>query len=102
MKVRQPRTRLDTLLVKRGLAASLPKAQAMILAGEVFVNGVRTSKSGTAIASDGRVTIAEGELLRAISDSLGCPMPPFLPGQRAVAVAEGQSTGTPLRRAGSL
>ena len=33
------------------------------------------------IAFDKRVTIQEGELLRAISDSLDCPMPPFLPGQ---------------------
>lgn len=30
------------------------------------------------IAADGRVTVEEGELLRAISDSLGCPMPPLL------------------------
>lgn len=61
MKVRQPRSRLDTLLVKRGLAASLPKAQAMILAGEVFVDGVRTSKSGTTIASDALVEINSRE-----------------------------------------
>jgi hypothetical protein len=30
------------------------------------------------IAFDGLVTLAEGELLRAISDSLDCPMPPLL------------------------
>ena len=28
--------------------------------------------------ADGRVTVAEGELLRAIADSLDCPMPPLL------------------------
>lgn len=33
------------------------------------------------IAFDRRVTIQEGELLRAVSDSLDCPMPPFLPGE---------------------
>jgi Zn-dependent protease with chaperone function len=33
------------------------------------------------IAADHEVTQAEGELLRAIADSLGCPMPPLLPGQ---------------------
>jgi len=33
------------------------------------------------IAFDRRVTIQEGELLRAVADSLDCPMPPFLPGQ---------------------
>jgi Zn-dependent protease with chaperone function len=32
----------------------------------------------TCIGVDGRVTVEEGELLRAISDSLGCPMPPVL------------------------
>jgi hypothetical protein len=30
------------------------------------------------ICVDGTVTIDEGELLRAVSDSLGCPMPPLL------------------------
>ena len=35
-----------------------------------------------AVATDDKVTVAEGELLRAIADSLGCPMPPLLPGQR--------------------
>ena len=44
--------RLDNLLVVRGLASSPQKAQAMILAGEVFVNGVRVSKSGTSVAED--------------------------------------------------
>ena len=34
------------------------------------------------IAADRKVTQAEGELLRAIDDSLACPMPPLLPGQR--------------------
>ena len=29
------------------------------------------------IATDGRVTLEEGELLRAIADSLGCPIPPL-------------------------
>jgi Zn-dependent protease with chaperone function len=33
------------------------------------------------IAADREVTQAEGELLRAIADALGCPMPPLLPGQ---------------------
>jgi Zn-dependent protease with chaperone function len=37
--------------------------------------------AAAAVISDGRVTLAEGELLRAIADALGCPVPPFLPGQ---------------------
>jgi hypothetical protein len=33
------------------------------------------------VSHDYRVTVQEGELLRAVSDSLGCPMPPLLAGQ---------------------
>ncbi|MFQ5844662.1 MAG: hypothetical protein ACE5JG_06700, partial [Planctomycetota bacterium] len=29
---------------------------------------------------DGRVTVREAELLRAVCDVMGCPLPPFLPG----------------------
>ena len=36
-----------------------------------------------AISSDGRVTVTEGEILRAICDSLEVPMPPFLTGAPA-------------------
>jgi 23S rRNA (cytidine1920-2'-O)/16S rRNA (cytidine1409-2'-O)-methyltransferase len=39
--------RLDALLVARGLADSIAKAQAMILAGEVSVDGARVDKAGT-------------------------------------------------------
>lgn len=38
----------------------------------------------TVIAADGEITVSEGELMRAISDSLDCPMPPLLPGQKLV------------------
>ncbi len=33
------------------------------------------------IAADGTVTHEESELIRAIADSMGCPIPPFLPGK---------------------
>ena len=39
--------RLDALLVERGLAESIAKAQAMILAGEVSVDAARADKAGT-------------------------------------------------------
>jgi 23S rRNA (cytidine1920-2'-O)/16S rRNA (cytidine1409-2'-O)-methyltransferase len=61
MKRKTPRTRLDNLLVSRGLAPNAQKAQAMILAGEVFVNGVRVSTSGTPIAEDALVEINSRE-----------------------------------------
>ena len=41
--------RLDLLLVERGLVESRQKAQAMILAGEVRVNGQRADKAGALI-----------------------------------------------------
>lgn len=31
------------------------------------------------VAADGRTTVAEAELLRAVADSLDCPIPPFVP-----------------------
>jgi Zn-dependent protease with chaperone function len=39
------------------------------------------------VASDGKVTAGEGEVLRAIADALGLPMPPFLPGQELALTA---------------
>jgi 23S rRNA (cytidine1920-2'-O)/16S rRNA (cytidine1409-2'-O)-methyltransferase len=61
MKRKTPRTRLDDLLMARGLASNMQKAQAMILAGEVLVNGVRVSTSGTPIAQDALVEINSRE-----------------------------------------
>jgi 23S rRNA (cytidine1920-2'-O)/16S rRNA (cytidine1409-2'-O)-methyltransferase len=46
------------LVVERGLAASREKAQAMILAGEVRVNGERSDKAGAQIADDCRVEVS--------------------------------------------
>jgi 23S rRNA (cytidine1920-2'-O)/16S rRNA (cytidine1409-2'-O)-methyltransferase len=45
------RQRLDLALVERALAPSREKAQALILAGEVFVNGQKASKPGQAVNS---------------------------------------------------
>lgn len=39
--------RLDVLLVEQGLAASREKAKAVIMSGDVFVNGEREDKAGT-------------------------------------------------------
>jgi len=38
-----------------------------------------------ASAFDSTITVGEGEVLRAIADSLGLPMPPFLPGQQVAS-----------------
>ena len=39
--------RLDVLLVKKGLAESREKAKAVIMSGNVFVDGQREDKAGT-------------------------------------------------------
>jgi 23S rRNA (cytidine1920-2'-O)/16S rRNA (cytidine1409-2'-O)-methyltransferase len=50
MKRKPVRKRLDLLLVARGLAESPQKAQAMILAGEVRVDGKRVDKAGLPVS----------------------------------------------------
>jgi 23S rRNA (cytidine1920-2'-O)/16S rRNA (cytidine1409-2'-O)-methyltransferase len=57
-KPKSEKKRLDLLVVERGLAESREKAQAMILAGEVRVNGARSDKAGTQIANDAQIEIS--------------------------------------------
>jgi 23S rRNA (cytidine1920-2'-O)/16S rRNA (cytidine1409-2'-O)-methyltransferase len=56
-KPKTAKKRLDLLVVERGLAESREKAQAMILAGEVRVNGERSDKAGAQIAGDARIEV---------------------------------------------
>ena len=46
------KTRLDKLLVERGLAPTRERAQAMVVAGRVLVNEQKIDKPGTAIGED--------------------------------------------------
>jgi 23S rRNA (cytidine1920-2'-O)/16S rRNA (cytidine1409-2'-O)-methyltransferase len=55
--------RLDLQLVGRGLAPSRERAQALVLAGQVRVNGAKVDKAGTQVATDAHIEIA-GEALR--------------------------------------
>jgi 23S rRNA (cytidine1920-2'-O)/16S rRNA (cytidine1409-2'-O)-methyltransferase len=47
--------RVDRMVVERGLAESREKAQALIMAGEILVNGQRAAKAGQLIPEDARV-----------------------------------------------
>jgi 23S rRNA (cytidine1920-2'-O)/16S rRNA (cytidine1409-2'-O)-methyltransferase len=52
------KSRLDLLLVARGLAPSREKAQALILAGLVEVDGRPAAKAGEAFAEDAAIAVA--------------------------------------------
>ena len=56
---RVEKTRLDQLLVERGLAESREKARALILAGQVLVGGQKSDKPGHSVAADSRVELLE-------------------------------------------
>jgi 23S rRNA (cytidine1920-2'-O)/16S rRNA (cytidine1409-2'-O)-methyltransferase len=51
------RKRLDILLIERGLAESRQKAQAMILAGEIVIDGKKAEKAGSNVAETARVEV---------------------------------------------
>ena len=52
-----PKTRIDVLLVDRGLVQSRERARALILAGRVLVNEQKIDKPGTAIPADSAVRL---------------------------------------------
>jgi len=51
--------RLDQLLVERGLVSSREKARALILAGQVRVDGQKIDKAGQAVPSEARLELIE-------------------------------------------
>ena len=51
------KARLDRLLVERGLAPSREKAQALIMAGEVLVDGHKAEKPGQPVAGESRLEV---------------------------------------------
>ncbi|KLU61375.1 16S/23S rRNA (cytidine-2'-O)-methyltransferase TlyA [Peptococcaceae bacterium CEB3] len=58
--------RLDSLLVRRGLAPSREKAKTSIMAGLVFVDGQRADKPGQEVAGEARVEV-RGETIPFVS-----------------------------------
>jgi 23S rRNA (cytidine1920-2'-O)/16S rRNA (cytidine1409-2'-O)-methyltransferase len=58
MTLAKNKTRLDILMVDRGLTPSRERARALILAGQVRVNDQVVSKAGTPVANDARVDLA--------------------------------------------
>jgi len=60
------KTRIDRLLVERGLAPSRERAQALILAGKVLANQQKVEKPGTTVAADAAIRLL-GEDMRYVS-----------------------------------
>lgn len=56
------KTRLDKLLVERGLTPSRERAQALILAGKVLVNEQKIEKAGASIDADANVRLLGADL----------------------------------------
>jgi len=54
---RAAKIRIDQLIVERGLAESREKAQALILAGQVLINGQKSEKPGHSVPGDARVEV---------------------------------------------
>lgn len=54
-----PKQRLDSLLVARGLSENRSRAQAMIMAGEVTVNGSLMTKAGCLVSADAEILLKE-------------------------------------------
>ncbi len=59
LALEMPKTRLDLLLVQRGLSKSRQAAQALLMAGLVSVDGVPHPKAGTAVETDIAISVAE-------------------------------------------
>ncbi|MBA3946142.1 MAG: TlyA family RNA methyltransferase [Herpetosiphonaceae bacterium] len=55
-----PKMRLDLLLVERELVESRSKAQGLILAGQVYVQGQKRTKAGEQVALDAELEVRSG------------------------------------------
>jgi 23S rRNA (cytidine1920-2'-O)/16S rRNA (cytidine1409-2'-O)-methyltransferase len=56
------KTRLDKLLLERGLTTTRERAQALILAGKVLVDGQKVAKAGTAIDNSAEIRLLVEDL----------------------------------------
>ena len=58
--------RLDVMMTERALAESRQKAQAIIMAGQVYVNGQKVDKAGAPVAEDAQIEV-RGKTLAYVS-----------------------------------
>jgi 23S rRNA (cytidine1920-2'-O)/16S rRNA (cytidine1409-2'-O)-methyltransferase len=65
-EIQSMKTRLDKLIFDRGLAPSRERAQAMILAGKVLVDGQKIDKAGAGVTAEAEIRLL-GEDLKYVS-----------------------------------
>ncbi|MCY4022824.1 MAG: TlyA family RNA methyltransferase [Anaerolineaceae bacterium] len=87
--------RLDVLLAQRGLVDSRSRARAMIMAGEVLVDGRRIDKAGTRVATTATLELkAKPRYVSRGGDKLAAAVEAFRPGIAGSVCADvGASTG---------
>lgn len=75
-----PPLKVESLLAKGacGLAA-IDQALTTLNAASPSIKKIVLDSCIACVAADGRTTVTEAELLRAVADSLDCPIPPFAP-----------------------
>ncbi len=76
-------SRINIALLPRERAGlrELDRALGMLAEANPTARQQLLAACAACVATDRKVTQAEGELVRAIADGIGCPMPPLLPGQ---------------------
>lgn len=91
------KTRIDKLLVERGLSESRERAQALVMAGRVFVKGQRVDKAGAQVAEDEAAIEVKGDACPYVSRGglklAGVLAPLAIDPTGAVAADIGASTG---------
>ncbi len=87
--------RLDTLLVERGLAENRSRAQAVIMAGSVRVDGEVVTKSGTRYTPDKELSVESGDkFVSRAGEKLDAALEEFgVPVEGRLCVDAGASTG---------
>src|SRR5687767_8676345 len=90
-----PKIRLDLLLVERGLAESRSKAQAIIMAGQVRVNGQMVDRVSAGFAPDVQVEVDTGpRFVSRGGEKLAAALEAFFIDPRGLTCADiGASTG---------
>ena len=60
MKNTQGISRLDVLLVERGLIESRERAKAIVMSGSVYVNGIKATRAAMKVSDDAKIDVKSG------------------------------------------